>query len=431
MGRKRKVPQGIQLRKWIDSDTSSDDDIHIEVSLPKVPIITHQSILLQDLSPTPSVAPSSVSPPRSLEDSNSNLDGSPARLEVNSNWDGSPARSLDGSNHDSNSNFDVSPARSLDVRSLDGSNSNLDGSPARLEVSNWDSSPARPRDVDDSPSRSLEANLDGSPARPRDVDDSPSRSLEANLDGSPARPRDVDDSPSRSLEANLDGSPARSRDVDDSLSRSLEVNSNWNGSLDAQSLDASNLDGSPARSRVDSNDDDVDQESSDNESWIGDKLDEEEEEEEGNAYFDLLEAIAEKWLLVELCHTVSKAASNEFWKIAISLLPALFSNKTSLQITRKTPQFVHLRRKLYKKLLPKIHHSTAYQAEGSDDVIDVPDGKHHEFDLTESHKKVYETASVKVILILRINSTLKQQVNNSVRTPKMDILSLIIKDLSP
>ena len=62
---------------------------------------------------------------------------------------------------------------------------------------------------------------------------------------------------------------------------------------------------------------------------------------------------------------------------------------------RKTPQFVHLRRKLHSKFLPKIHLSTAYQEAGSDIVV-VPDEDRGEFNLKDSHKKVYETASVQV-----------------------------------
>ena len=126
-------------------------------------------------------------------------------------------------------------------------------------------------------------------------------------------------------------------------------------------------------------------------SWDGD-----DEDEYENEYYRLLQALSEKWLLVELDHTVSKAASNEFWRLATSLIPQLFETKTRLGISRKTPQFVHVRRKLHQKFLPKIHHSTAYQHEDTGEIISVPDTEDiHRND--SSFSKVFETASVSVI----------------------------------
>ena len=126
------------------------------------------------------------------------------------------------------------------------------------------------------------------------------------------------------------------------------------------------------------------------ESWEGN-----EEDEDENEYFRLLQALSEKWLLVELCHTVSKAATNAFWELAISLIPSLLATKKGLNITRKIPQFVHVRRKLHKQFLPQVHHSTAYQQEGSEEII-----RDHEIDAqNNSLSKIFETASVSVITI--------------------------------
>ena len=108
----------------------------------------------------------------------------------------------------------------------------------------------------------------------------------------------------------------------------------------------------------------------------------------------MLQALSEKWLLVELNHTVSKAATDAFWQIATSLIPSLYNTKDNLGITRKTPQFVHIRRKLQAKFLPKIHHSTSYQDDNTNEIVGDM-----EFNPNNSQKKVFETASVKVILI--------------------------------
>ena len=47
---------------------------------------------------------------------------------------------------------------------------------------------------------------------------------------------------------------------------------------------------------------------------------------------------------------VSKEASNEFWNIATHLFWKLFKAKDIQDITRKIPQFVHIRRQQYKSL---------------------------------------------------------------------------------
>ena len=125
--------------------------------------------------------------------------------------------------------------------------------------------------------------------------------------------------------------------------------------------------------------------------WFGN----EEEEDEQNPYFELLQAISQKWLLVELSHTVSKAATNAFWEIAVNLLPSLYKKKERHGISRKIPQFVHIRRKLQKDLLPPIHRTTAYQDAETNDIIEVSDPK---FRPNDVQKKIYETTSVKVSL---------------------------------
>ena len=128
----------------------------------------------------------------------------------------------------------------------------------------------------------------------------------------------------------------------------------------------------------------------DDESWIGS----EPEEHEHTPYYELLQAISEKWLIVELNHSTSKAASNAFWDLATSLLPSLANTKTRLGVSKKIPQFVHLRRKLHKQYVPQIHRTITYQEDGKDDLIEIP--HHIQFQPLESQKKVYETASVKL-----------------------------------
>lgn len=110
-------------------------------------------------------------------------------------------------------------------------------------------------------------------------------------------------------------------------------------------------------------------------------------------YEDILEELCKEWLLVEIKHKVSKAASNEFWRLAIDKL------KTVIQTSdKKIAQFQQQRRKLQKKYVPDISLNVAYACNETDEI--------HEITNTNSipvkqyprdcYTKQYETASIKV-----------------------------------
>ena len=58
---------------------------------------------------------------------------------------------------------------------------------------------------------------------------------------------------------------------------------------------------------------------------------------------DSIEELAKRWLMVELTHQVSKTATNEFWRLAMEIIPRLNN-------VRKTT-FGHLRKKMYLSLI--------------------------------------------------------------------------------
>ena len=308
--------------------------------------MNQRALLRQDLSPTPSLAPSTVSPARS-------------RSRISLSYSSTSSNSVSvphlRTQNESNDDLEVGSQGSLEDREIlpDDIGSIEEEDDLDVEIASIPSPEASPEEDE------------------LDVEIAPIRSPEASPE------EDELDVPANEVLDNASfGSPV---DLDD-----LDVD---NGS---PHLDDVLEVGQEARIE--------DDEVSENDSWEGSET-EEEEQQEQNAYFKLLQGIAEKWILVEMNHTVSKAASNEFWKIATSLIPHLFTTKSQLKITRKTPQFIHLRRKLYKQFLPKIHRTTAYQEDGSDDIVEVPEDRQADFILTDSHHKIYETASVKVILI--------------------------------
>ena len=99
------------------------------------------------------------------------------------------------------------------------------------------------------------------------------------------------------------------------------------------------------------------------------------EEEIPQNYSDLLHKLSIKWLSVHLTHNVSLEATYEFWKIALLCMPLLVQYKEEEEITRKTPQFVHLRRKLYDELCPKVYMDFEYTNKSTNETIHITSAK--------------------------------------------------------
>lgn len=128
-----------------------------------------------------------------------------------------------------------------------------------------------------------------------------------------------------------------------------------------------------------------------------DDPDDEEDEEDEN-YFSLLHCLSKKWMEAELDHTVSKVGSNLFWKIAFKFVPRILEAKAQQRVTRKTPQFNHIRRTLYDKYTPDVNLEIAYREKETDEVRIVNESVMPKSRFPpDKFEKLYEIASVKVI----------------------------------
>ena len=138
---------------------------------------------------------------------------------------------------------------------------------------------------------------------------------------------------------------------------------------------------------------------SDNDLLPDDPPEEEEEElEPTDDYLTLRQALRDKWMLIEITHQVSKEASNAFWKTADAEFHKLYQAKTLQGITRKVPQFAHLRKELYKSL-PPITLELGYldRKTGKIKSIEVQSAPTSKFKHSE-YKKLYEIATIRVSL---------------------------------
>ena len=135
---------------------------------------------------------------------------------------------------------------------------------------------------------------------------------------------------------------------------------------------------------------------------------EEEDQEENYSYLDFLDTLSKQWMTVELNHTVSKAASDAYWKIALSSFHKLWEKRKGENIIQKNPQFTHLRRVLRTQYIPDIEMKVGFRNKETNEEIHInsnviPVSKYPRSEYTQ----LYEIATIKVITLICILSTCK------------------------
>ena len=124
-------------------------------------------------------------------------------------------------------------------------------------------------------------------------------------------------------------------------------------------------------------------------------------------YFSLLKDLANDWLGIELNHHVSKSATDAFWSLALEKKFPLFETKQRQQVRRKTPQFQQMRNILSEKI-PPIKMTMGFIHKETGELV-VEENLHStplKMYGPAEYRKAYEIASVKVIIILRVFSTI-------------------------
>ena len=113
--------------------------------------------------------------------------------------------------------------------------------------------------------------------------------------------------------------------------------------------------------------------------------------------------MSKEWLKIEVAHRVSKTASDAFWSFGKKWFHNLFETKTRQRETKKTPDFVHIRRGLYSRFVPEIHMEIAYEhlETGEITVLESSVTPKRQFPSNE-YRKIWEMASVEVKLFLFI-----------------------------
>lgn len=123
------------------------------------------------------------------------------------------------------------------------------------------------------------------------------------------------------------------------------------------------------------------------------------EESGAHSYNTILRKLANDWIVTEIQHHVSKAASDAFFELGKKWFHVLFEAKYREGVSKKTPQFVHIRRRLYDKYTPPVRMEIGYRNKESGlveiqkDLLSTPTSKFP----PSQFQKLYEIASVEVI----------------------------------
>ena len=116
----------------------------------------------------------------------------------------------------------------------------------------------------------------------------------------------------------------------------------------------------------------------------------------------MLDELSKEWLLLELRHRVSKAASNDFWDLACSKFHNLMETKIAEMVYKKVPKFQNQRKKLFSMHIPKINLSIGYKDKTTNEVIVVEAEKTPVSYSPSDFIKLFEVATVKVIMIKKL-----------------------------
>lgn len=110
-------------------------------------------------------------------------------------------------------------------------------------------------------------------------------------------------------------------------------------------------------------------------------------------YETIFEDLKSKWLLIEIDHSVSKCASENFWKTGLQY----FHRLHTAYGRKRTSQFNSIRRQMYKDKIPDIDIEIAYKEKASGEVVMVNDTVTPVKRFPQSrYEKLYEIGTVQV-----------------------------------
>lgn len=119
--------------------------------------------------------------------------------------------------------------------------------------------------------------------------------------------------------------------------------------------------------------------------------------EENMSYDELLRHLSREWILLELHHRTSKAASQDFWDLAKKCFPRLYKKRIDDMVYKPIPKFRSQRKRVYKDDVPEVTMEIAYRNKDTKELTVVQADKTPTTFNPKNFEKIFEVATVKVI----------------------------------
>ena len=112
----------------------------------------------------------------------------------------------------------------------------------------------------------------------------------------------------------------------------------------------------------------------------------------------MLISLSNSWLQIQLTHHVSLEATNAFWRTSLKSFHELIEKKKAEGINRKIPQYVQIRKNIYKDICPDVKMSFAFLNKNDNTIVKVSADQTPltEYQRDPRYVKLYEEAHIEI-----------------------------------
>lgn len=123
--------------------------------------------------------------------------------------------------------------------------------------------------------------------------------------------------------------------------------------------------------------------------------------EEEESFDSLFHSFSKKWMETQLTHHVSLSAANDFWKLSFKCIADIFDKKIAEGVSRKIPQYLQVRKNIFKDLCPEVKMSFVFLNKTDGTITHVKENHTplSRYQRDPNYEKLYEEAHIEVIKI--------------------------------
>lgn len=130
------------------------------------------------------------------------------------------------------------------------------------------------------------------------------------------------------------------------------------------------------------------------------------DDDKEGCFEDMFAALSKQWLNVHLTHHVSLAATSSFWRLSLKYFHKMLEMKKDEGIERKIPQYLQVRKNVYKNLCPDVKMRFAFlnKTDNSIVYVNAEETPLSQYQRDPKYQKLYEEAHIEVIIYFIIFS---------------------------